>query len=300
MMPKRCRVCGREAFVYLPQHNLALCREHFVERHERVVLDTIRKYRMFTKSQRVMVALSGGKDSVGLLWTLKKHGFNVFALFIDLGMGEYQKEVNRVIDQVEERLGVEVVRYSLKEHYGVDMPTLFRRHRRRHPCSICGTVKRYLINKLGLELGAEVVATGHHLDDEVSVLLVNTLRWDDEYLRRQSLVLPKTHPKLVKKVKPLAFVTDFEMRAYAEAEGLPYVKSSCPFSKGARLLAVKEAVELLERTSPGTKLQFYKNFYKFKDKYLGEAEPPKLRECRVCGMPTTSEVCAFCRIMGKA
>ena len=283
-MPKRCKVCGREAYVYLPQHNLALCKEHFTERHERVVLETIRRYGMFSRQDRVMVALSGGKDSVGLLWTLKKHGFKVFALFIDLGMGAHQERVNRVIERVAERIDVQIVRYSLREHYGVTAPELFRRHRRRHPCSVCGTVKRYLINKLALELGAEVVATGHHLDDEASVLLSNVLRWDDEYLRRQSLVLPKTHPKLVKKVKPLAFLTDREMRAYAEAEGLPYVAEECPFSKGARLKAIAEVLDELERVSPGAKLQFYKNFYKFKEKYLGEAEPPQLRECRVLSL----------------
>ncbi len=299
-MPKRCKICGEEAFVYLPQHNLALCREHFVQRHERVVLDTIRKHRMFSKKDKVLVALSGGKDSVGLLWILKKHGFNVSALFIDLGMGAHQKRVNEVIDQVAQRTGVPVVRYSLKEHYGVDMPELFRRYRRRHPCSVCGTVKRYLINKLALEMGADAVATGHHLDDEVSVLLSNTLRWDDEYLRRQSLVLPKTHPKLVKKVKPLAFVTAAEMNTYAQAENLPHVEAPCPFSKGARLLAIKELLDKLEEVSPGTKLQFYRKFYPFKEKYLEDGKPPQLRECRVCGMPTTAEVCAFCRIMGKA
>ncbi len=292
----RCKICEADAVVHLPQHNLALCEKHFIARHRKVVLDTIRKFKMFTLDDRVAVAVSGGKDSLGLLHILKSENFDVFGVFIDLGLGEFQERVNQAVQRFSDEFHVDIVRYSLKEHHGVDLPEIAKRRRKQSPCSFCGTIKRYLMNKIALENGARVLATGHNLNDETAFLLANALRWDSEYLSRQSIVLQSTHPKLLKKVKPLAFLTEKETAAYAFLTGIDFVRESCPFSKGARLFALKRTMTQLEARSPGTKLRFYREFLSFKRDHLPEPGSVQLNGCEICGYPTTARVCAFCRI----
>jgi len=295
----KCKICRDRAVISLPQHNLALCEEHFLARHARIVLDTVKKFRMFGPDDRVAVAVSGGKDSLGLLQILVAEGVSAFGVFIDLGLGEFQAMVNRAVEGFAIRFNAEVVRYSLAEHHGRSLPELVAGRKGQMPCSFCGTLKRYLMNRVALENGATVLATGHNLNDETAVLLANALRWDTPYLARQNIVLASTHPKLLRKVKPLAFLTEKETGAYALLRGIGFVRESCPYSQGARSLWFKRVMAEMEAHSPGTKLRFYKQFLRFRAEHLAREAEAAMRECESCGFPTTNPVCAFCRIVGE-
>ncbi len=300
----KCRICGKKAVIHLRQHNLALCRDHFLERFERETLRVIRRYQMFTREERVAVAVSGGKDSLGLLYLLHKHGFQVEGLFLDLGIRrglDYSSLSRQRVEAFRDRFGIPIHIVSIQEETGKTVPEWARKRRERRVCRVCGMLKRYYLNKTAYERGFRVIATGHNLDDEVATLLGNTLRWDFSYLVKQGPVLPSPHPKLARRVKPFAFFTEKETALYAILQGIEYVEVNCPFSEGAKSRLYKHVLNDIEVVSPGTKLRFYQEFLRFQREHLAtspEEQYATLRECRICGMPTNLDVCAVCRLRG--
>jgi uncharacterized protein (TIGR00269 family) len=190
--------------------------------------------------------------------------------------------------------GAELVVTDLKADEGFTIEQIAREGR-RVPCSVCGLTKRYLTNLAASRDGYDVLVTGHNLDDEAATLLGNTLHWQTEYIARQMPALPSTHEKLAKKVKPLYRVSERETAAYAILRGIDYIVEECPLVGGNTALRYKDALNLLEQRSPGTKQQF---FFQYLDKVapLFESQNDvELRGCGECGQPTTGDVCAYCR-----
>jgi len=149
------------------------------------------------------------------------------------------------------------------------------------------------------EVGFGAIATGHNLDDEVAVLMQNTLHWQTGYLARQSPVLEE-RDGLARKVKPFVRLYERESAAYALVRGIDYIYDECPFAKGSTTNFYKELLNQLELNSPGTKQQFYLQFLRARDAgrvIFKEAEGTDLHPCIRCGQPTTAgDLCAFCRL----
>ena len=189
--------------------------------------------------------------------------------------------------------------------YGVGIQEAARlTHRGRgKPCSVCGLVKRHVMNRVTRDGGYDVLATGHNLDDEAATLFGNTLHWQVGYLSRQAPVLPETSQGLARKVKPFFRFYERETAAYALISGIDYIYEECPFSVGASSIHHKTALNELEIKSPGTKLQFYLGFLRTKKAGLFEGlehAPPEMYPCRTCGQPTTAgDQCAFCRFWNQ-
>src|SRR5262249_42629220 len=182
---------------------------------------------------------------------------------------------------------------DLATEQGFDIP-LAGRKGARSSCAVCGLSKRYLFNRAALEGGYDVVATGHNLDDEAATLLGNTLRWNVEYIARQSPVLPAADG-LVRKVKPLHRLTELETAAYAFLRGIDYVVEECPLVAGNTQLRYKEAMNAIEAGSPGTKAQFFLGYLERGAPLFASSDDVGLRPCGRCGQPTTGQFCAFCR-----
>jgi uncharacterized protein (TIGR00269 family) len=140
------------------------------------------------------------------------------------------------------------------------------------------------------------VATGHNLDDEAATLFGSTLRWDASALGRQSPVLPASHDKLVRRVKPLFRLSERETAAYAFLRGIDYIVEECPFSKGATSITHKEVLNRLEEVSPGSKASFVTSFLDRARPHFASQETVDLVECTRCGQVTTGPVCAFCKL----
>jgi uncharacterized protein (TIGR00269 family) len=167
---------------------------------------------------------------------------------------------------------------------------------RRPPCSGCGLSKRYLMNRVALEHGFPVVATGHNLDDEAATLFGSVMHWQTDALSRQSPALAATHPKLVRRVKPLYRLSERETAAYAFLRGIDYIVEECPFAAGATSIAHKEVLTRMEEASPGAKHNFLFGFLDKARAAFERAEPMPLNECARCGQVTTGTVCAFCKL----
>jgi uncharacterized protein (TIGR00269 family) len=167
---------------------------------------------------------------------------------------------------------------------------------RRPPCSGCGLSKRYLMNRAALEHGFPVVATGHNLDDEAATLFGSVMHWQMDALPRQSPALPSSHPKLVRRVKPLYRLSEQETASFAFLRKIDYIVEECPFAKGATSIAHKELLNRMEATTPGSKHNFLFGFLDKARAAFERAEGVVLNECVRCGQVTTGTVCAFCKL----
>jgi uncharacterized protein (TIGR00269 family) len=296
----KCRVCRGPAVIDVRRHNAAFCRDHFLHHCEEQVRRAIHGYDMFGPDARVLVAVSGGKDSLALWDLLVRLGYAVDGLYLGLGIGDYSDESGRFARDFAASLGRPLREVDLAADFGYAIPRAAE-GTRRAPCGACGLSKRHLFNAVALEHGYDVVATGHNLDDEAAVLLGNVLRWEIGYLGRQHPVLPAA-PGFVRKVKPLIRLGERETAAYCVLRGIDYQVEECPMAAGNRHLGYKEVLNLLEDRSPGTKASFLFGFLDRGHARLASDAAEKrgeLGHCRVCGAPTPGDVCAFCRLRAQ-
>jgi uncharacterized protein (TIGR00269 family) len=295
--PMKCKRCGGEAVIELRRHNAAFCQACF-ERYVRGQVErAIEDHEMLSGAGRVLVAVSGGKDSLALWDLLLDLGYAATGFYLGLGIGDYSDRSAEVARAFADRRGAELIHVDLAAEFGYDIPTA-RRKGSRSSCSVCGLSKRYLFNRVALDRGFDVVATGHNLDDEAATLLGNTLRWQTAYIARQFPVLP-AREGMVKKVKPLYRLTERETAAYAFLRGIDYVVEECPLVAGNTQLKYKDAMNHLEAGSPGTKASFYLGFVERAAHLFRAEDDPSLVGCERCGQPTTGRFCAFCRAVAQ-
>lgn len=327
----KCRKCEQRAVINMRHHKLALCATHYGEWFLAQTERAIEKYKMFSREERVLVAVSGGKDSLALWDVLLRLGYQADGLYIALGInapipysdGSLEK-TRAFLSSVIARSGAtnqspnsgsEIASQTtlamthtptlhvvdIPATYGKTIPDIAREKMRGQgrPCAACGLTKRYVMNRLGLEKGYAVLATGHNLDDEIAVLFQNTLRWQLGYLARQAPVLPASREGLVKKVKPLCRFYERETATYALVRGIDYIYDECPHAGGNLTNFYKTLLNQLETESPGAKLSFYLEFLRARAE--GAFEPfnrvEELHACEICGQPTSAPGrCAFCRM----
>jgi uncharacterized protein (TIGR00269 family) len=291
----KCRTCGDGAVLELRRHNAAFCRDHFLQFYRRQVREAVRHYKMFTTEEPVLVAVSGGKDSLALWDVLVEEGYQTAGLYLDLGIFDYSVESKARCEAFAAQRGLKLIVERVAEAVGAPIP-MVQQVTRRPACSGCGLSKRYLMNRAALEHGYPVVATGHNLDDEAATLFGSVMHWQTDALARQSPMLPSTHPKLVRRVKPLYRLTELENAAYAFLRGIDYIVEECPFAKGATSLAHKDVLNRMEQASPGAKHNFLFGYLEKARPAFQRAESVTLNECASCGQVTTGTLCAFCRL----
>jgi tRNA-5-methyluridine54 2-sulfurtransferase len=291
----KCRKCGDRAILELRRHNAAFCAPDFVEFFRNQVREAIRRYRMFERDEPVLVAVSGGKDSLALWDVLIDEGYRTTGLYLDLGIFDYSVESRAKCEAFAAARGVPLLVRRVADEVGAPVPVI-KQVTRRPPCSGCGLSKRYLMNRVALDEGLPVVATGHNLDDEAATLFGSVMHWRTEALPRQSPALPSTHPKLVRRVKPLFRLSERETAAYAFVRKIDYIVEECPFAVGATSIAHKETLNRMEDASPGAKHNFLFGFLDRARAAFEQVENVTLNECVRCGQVTTGTLCAFCKL----
>jgi uncharacterized protein (TIGR00269 family) len=284
--------------IEIRRHNAAYCRDCFVQVFRNQVARAIDTWDMAAAQDRILVAVSGGKDSLALWDVLLELGYTADGLYLGLGIGEYSSRSHEVTKAFAAERGAMLITVDLAETYGFDIPTAGRKGS-RSTCAVCGLSKRYVFNRAALDGGYDVIATGHNLDDEAATLLGNTLRWNTASIARQSPALPAGEG-LVKKIKPLHRLSELETAAYAFLRGIDYVVEECPLVAGNTQLRYKEAMNAIESRSPGTKGQFFLGYLDKAMPLFATEDRPELTACDRCGQPTTATYCAFCRARAQA
>lgn len=292
----KCTRCKATAAVALPSHHAGFCPACFLGFFRNQVEKGIRKQQLFSHDDKILVAISGGKDSLALMLELSLLGYDVTGLHIDLAIPNSSEAARAVVERFCETHSFPLIVKEMAPE-GLAIPKVKERLK-RPICSACGKIKRHYFNKVALEGEYTVMATGHNLDDEIARLFSNVLRWDAAYLADQGPALPGTEG-FARKVKPFWRLSEFETANYAFLRGIDYHHAPCPYSKGASFTMHKKVWADIEEYMPGRKLDFYQGFLTEGRRHFVAAEEKEgvtLVPCAECGFPTSSEVCGVCRI----
>jgi len=297
----KCEPCGEPAVIELRRHRAAFCRECFLHHCREQVRRAISSHSMMRHSERVLVAISGGKDSLALWDILLDLGYSADGVYLGLGIGDYSDNSRSYAQTYAGVRGAALQVIDLPDDQGFSVPDAARATK-RVPCSACGLSKRHLLNQAALDGGYNVLATGHNLDDEAAVLFGNVMQWHVGYLARQRPVLPET-AGFARRVKPLIRLSERESAAYCVLKGIDYIVDECPMAAGNRHLRYKETLNEIEERTPGAKAAFY---FQFLDQMLpvledvAAAEREQVGTCTRCGAPSSADVCAFCKLVERA
>ncbi len=298
----KCSICGRKAVAQIRYARLSLCREHFSDYIIRKVKKLVDKYNLFDRDSRILVAVSGGKDSLALLDILYKmfsreKTRNIYALFIDLGIGDYSRKSREVVEKYTRERNIPLIIVDVRELLGVSILELAKKAK-RPTCSVCGVVKRYIMNAVAIELNA-VVATGHNLDDIAAYIFKEFLQQKLENIKKLAPVVEGINDIAAKKVRPLYEVYEKETLTYVLINKLEYVIDECPFvNRDSLERNIKKYLNELEYKFPGIKIGFIRSFEKKSQCYPSPSG--SVNKCRVCGLISSTDVCSYCRLTAKA
>jgi len=296
----KCKPCGEPAVIEIRRHRAAFCRECFVHHCHEQVRRVINSHSMMRHRERVLVAISGGKDSLALWDILLDLGYKADGVYLGLGIGDYSDASRIHAEKYAGQRGATLHVVDIPADHGFAIPDAARATK-RVPCSACGLSKRHLLNRAALDGGYDVLATGHNLDDEAAVLFGNVMQWHVGYLARQRPVLPQTEG-FARRVKPLIRLGERESAAYCVVKGIDYIVDECPMAAGNRHLRYKETLNEIEDRSPGAKAAFYFQFLEHMLPVLdgvAAAERDLVGTCTRCGAPSSADVCAFCKLVER-
>lgn len=299
----KCRVCRGPAVIDIRRHNANFCAEHFTKLCRDQTAKAIKQFTMFAPDDRLLVAVSGGKDSLAVWDIVTELGYEADGFFVGLGIGEYSSISADYAEAFAAQRGLTLHTEDLLREHGFDVPH-GSRAAKRAPCSACGLSKRHLFDEAARRGGYDAIVTGHNLDDEAAVLMGNVLRWHTDYLARQAPLLP-ARDGFPKKAKPLVRLTERETAAYCVLRGIDYLVDECPMAVGNTHLSYKSALNDIERDSPGAKHDFYFRFLdqaaeRFAEPNEPGAAPVAVAPCAQCGAPANNDICSFCALRERA
>ncbi|MEM0329951.1 MAG: ATP-binding protein [Archaeoglobaceae archaeon] len=280
----KCKKCGKKAVANLRAYRIVLCADCYLEFYKRLVERSIKKFKIFREDDKILLAVSGGKDSSAMASVLKDIGFEFEMLYIDLGIGEYSEESKEKVKRLAEMLSAKLNVVELKD-YGFTIPEV-----RGRICSICGTAKRYIMNRFARENGFSVVATGHTAEDIASFYLKNIAGNQQAFAEKLLPRIESFNAKVVARARPLFEISEKENMLYAIIKGLPFKSEECPYAPKPEW---KEIVYDIELKKPG----FVKNFVR--GLTVGVKKSLETRYCSICGEISSGEICSFCKIRSR-
>lgn len=282
--------CSEPAVISVRQ---PLCKSHFIRDFESRVAATIKKYKLISKKDRIVVACSGGKDSTAILYLLNKWFGNVTALAIDEGIPGYRNLTLEDLRNFCGRSDIPLKVLSYKKAFGFSLHEALRKVTVL-PCNICGTLRRYLLNS-GAR-GFTKIATGHNLDDEAQSIMMNFFKGNLGLAARLGPISGVVEDeKFVPRIKPLYFCYEKEVAAYAFLKKFGIRFNECPHASVSFRASVRDFLNGLEQEQPGTKQNIVSNFLrllpKLKKRYAASAS---ISHCSTCGEPASNGLCKAC------
>ncbi|MCD6367561.1 MAG: adenine nucleotide alpha hydrolase family protein [Candidatus Aenigmarchaeota archaeon] len=272
--------------------------------YKKKVFRTIKKYKLIVPGDKIYVALSGGKDSAAACYVLSRYvkekeiDCDLVAFHITLG-DFIPKEVREIVKKQATLCEVPLKIFSVSD-FGIDMKKVSRL--KRPICSNCGLIKRYLMNKIPKDKGANKLCTGHNADDFIVFFFKNLLGNHPEWTAKFLPLLPGSDGML-SRIRPLFFVGGEEDREFCESLGIPYLKEMpCPYLSIKRKMDKNrdkwfEIVENISRINPNFREQMMLGIMNVAEKFSSNLSVPN--KCKICGEPTSGEICSFCKLKEK-
>jgi len=268
------------------------------------VKNTIRKYKLFTKKERIVVACSGGKDSTTLLYILKKLGYNVEAITLDPSIKSSSMEN---LDNIKyfckkNKVKLHIVSFKQEFNYTLDeiKKILDSKSITMAYCTICGILKRYLLNKKAKELKADKIATGHNLDDEAESVFMNLLRGNIGLMARLGPITGVVKSRgFVPRIKPLYLCREEEIKAYSKLMKFPVVYERCPYAQSSYREIIRNELIDFEKKYPKTKENIINWFLRIMPGLKKSLKKGKITCCTICGEPSQKNICNACTIISN-
>jgi len=293
----KCKKCKEKVFFE------GLCKKHFIEYFENKVKLTIKKYKLFIKKKRILVACSGGKDSTALAYILKKLGYNIEAITINSLVKNYSKKNIDNLRAFCDENKIKLHEISFKQEFGYTLSGIKKildsNGMNLAYCTICGILRRYLLNKKSKELKADKIATGHNLDDEAESVFMNLLRGNIRLMARLGPITGIVKSRgFIPRVKPLYFCNEKEIIAYSKLKKFPVAYERCPYATSSYREIIRNELIDFEKKHSKTKENILNWFLRIlpelkKDFKKGE----KMTYCTVCGEPSQKTICNACTIL---
>ena len=306
----KCSFCGKEAVYVRRYDKLALCLAHFNEQMIKRVQKTITSYNMLGRNDRIAIGVSGGKDSIALLdimFKIEKDFPNsqLVAVIIDEGIKNYREEGLHYAKLHAKRLGIEHQVFSFKEDFGYTLDNIIQilgergENREYGACSYCGIVRRKLLNKAAKEVNADILLTGHNLEDESETILLNIIRGDIKRLARLDPKPRKIHHSLIPRAKPFRLTPQAETVLYCYLNDLEYQEIPCPYAIEAYRGDVREFLFKTQEKQPMLSFNIVRGLDNFLKMITEAPSESTLQDCEKCGEATTSDLCKSCWLYDK-
>ncbi|MBP8632801.1 MAG: tRNA 2-thiocytidine(32) synthetase TtcA [Synergistaceae bacterium] len=202
---------------------------------------------MIGPGDRIMIGLSGGKDSLILslaLAVLRRRSpvkFGLSACLIDQTGGSMETaKVKEFMEELEIPLLL------------INHPTfsIMEEREERSPCSLCSNMRRGILAGRAREAGANVLALGHHKDDAVETVLLNLFYGGRFKCWQPTMFMSRTE---IRVIRPLAYIEERRISLEAARLGLPVTSSCCPYSSDTKRLSAKNLLKEMEKEMPELK-----------------------------------------------
>jgi tRNA-5-methyluridine54 2-sulfurtransferase len=288
-------------YVYRDLSSKKYTKNEFFKYVEKKVLKTVRNYDLIKKNEKIVVGLSGGKDSAVTLYLINKlfssRISDISALAVDEGIKDYRDKTLLDAKKLCKDLNIPLKIFTYKKEIGVKIDKIAHLG---NPCAWCGVFRRYLLNKTARLIKADKLATGHNLDDEAQSIIMNQFKGNVAFSAKLGpMTGALAHEKFVPRIKPLYFLTEKEVLIYSKLRGLNVNYVECPNSAGTFRDKVCEMLNSMENEYPGTKQGIVNGFLeilpKLKEMYKGQ----KIGSCKDCGEPAVKNKCRKCEMVDK-
>jgi uncharacterized protein (TIGR00269 family) len=271
-------------------------KDEFNRNIENTVRKTVEEYKLLENSEKIAIALSGGKDSILTLHMLNKFkeefNLDLIAITIDEGISGYRNEGVEVARKNAGDMGIRLIEKSFFEEFNFNLDDIFSNY--KSACIPCGVFRRYLLNKTAYEVGASKIATGHNMDDEIQSFIMSFARADFRRFSKFGPKLDTIHPKLIPRIKPLWQVPEKDVGIWAVLNDVEVHFAECPYSHMSARSKMKEFLNKMESKRKGTKANILKSFDKT---FQFEKKTANLLECEKCGEPSSLNICKACEMI---
>ena len=297
----KCDGCENSAVYTRKYSGQKLCSECFSNSIVRKTAKTISKHKMIKNNELVAVAVSGGKDSLTLLKIIHEmsstHNFRIKAITIDEGIPGYRNEALEIVEKFCDELDVEHKVYSYKDLFELTLDEALdlRENEKTSSCSICGTLRRRAIDYAAKDIGADVIATGHNLDDTLQTFVINMLSGDTNKIGWMS---PDTSSNSLRKIKPFCEIYESEIVFYAFTNEIPFQSEPCPHMNEGIRTEIREFLNSLEKQHSGIKNNLYQSILRVSN-IVKETNYKEKMVCKRCGSDCTGNVCSVCSVVLK-
>ncbi|HLH85701.1 MAG TPA: TIGR00269 family protein [Thermoplasmataceae archaeon] len=302
MLNLECTNCGKEAVYEAKYNGTALCRAHFTESVEHRVKQELRAQIDLSNGKTdIAVAVSGGKDSSVTLHLVKKilgnrRDLNIWAFTVDEGIEGYRNSGLASAAELCRNLGIPHRIISNRDIFGVTLDEMVKNRPETIPCSMCGPMRRQLMDRITRVNGADYVALGINLDDYAQSIMMNVARGDVDRMLRMA---PHTRRKvegMTPRILPLRRVYEKEVLLYAILNGVKFDSSWCPYYERAQRNTFREILTKLEERTPGVEFAIANFGEQVRNLApasgtIGVEQP---NHCKICGAVSSGEICSVC------